>query len=62
LPVSEADRAVDMGGRGLAAALRDPWAHLAWNDPKTPIVLCPGRLAGWICPGPDVRPRPGLRP
>jgi len=51
LPVSEADRSVDLGGRGLAGALRDTWAHLAWDDPEAPIILCPGRLAGVELPG-----------
>lgn len=51
IPLSESDRAQDLGGRGLASALRDASAHLAWDDPETPIILCPGRLAGLALPG-----------
>lgn len=49
--LDEAVRAVELGGRGLAGAVRDPDAARAFDDPEAPIGIFPGRLAGLDLPG-----------
>ncbi len=50
-PLTATARARDLGGRGLARALLDDTAHLAWDDPRAALCLCPGPLAGADLPG-----------
>lgn len=51
LPLDAADRARELGGRGLAWALLAGRTGLAWDDPETGLAFCPGRLAGLALPG-----------
>ena len=47
----EAVRDLELGGRGLAGAERDPYAALPFDDPEAPVGIFPGRLAGLDLPG-----------
>lgn len=53
LPLDREIRARELGGRGLAGALLDPYAQLSFDDPEVPVLLTPGRLAGLDLPGAD---------
>jgi len=50
-PLAEEDRDLEIGGRGLAGAVRELDAALVFDDPDALVGIFPGRLAGVDLPG-----------